>query len=192
MCCRLSSQHYTCDAQVFEDLSSFPFEPSTSETLELKTDSGVVGRLHLFKSVYRLGEEIIGTIDLSMATIPCLQVRVKLCLFNVYMHNMHVDGMYVHNIHVDDVYMYNMHVDGMYVYNMHVDGMYMHNMHVDDVYMYNMHVDGMYVYNMHVDGMYVHNMHVDGMYMHNMHVDGMYIFTKLGRVAKSKECLLGS
>lgn len=47
-------------------------------TMELKTDSGVVGRLHLFKSVYRLGEEIIGAIDLSMATVPCLQMMVSL------------------------------------------------------------------------------------------------------------------
>ena len=102
--------------------------------MELKTDSGVVGRLHLFKSVYRLGEEIIGTIDLSMATIPCLQVRVKFCLLNMYictyMHNMHVDGMYMLNMHVDGMYMRNMHVDGMYVHAQHACGWYVHAQYV--------------------------------------------------------------
>ena len=51
-------------------------------TYELKTEQGVIGRMQLFKSVYRLGEEIIGTLDLSKASVPCLQV-------NVYTPNTH-------------------------------------------------------------------------------------------------------
>jgi hypothetical protein len=41
----------------------------------LKNQSGILGRVSLYKSSYKLGEDVTGTIDLGGATISCLQVR---------------------------------------------------------------------------------------------------------------------
>ncbi|XP_072050998.1 RAB6A-GEF complex partner protein 2-like [Amphiura filiformis] len=40
--------------------------------------NGTVARFCLFKPAYKLGEDIIGTIDFSISTIPCLQYSVVL------------------------------------------------------------------------------------------------------------------
>ncbi|CAF4868606.1 unnamed protein product [Pieris macdunnoughi] len=39
---------------------------------------GKVGRFCLFKSAYRLGEDIVGTFDFSVGTVTCMQVSVSL------------------------------------------------------------------------------------------------------------------
>lgn len=39
---------------------------------------GKVGRFCLFKSAYKLGEDIVGTFDFSVATVNCVQVSVSL------------------------------------------------------------------------------------------------------------------
>lgn len=39
---------------------------------------GKVGRFCLFKSAYKLGEDIVGTFDFSVATVSCVQVSVSL------------------------------------------------------------------------------------------------------------------
>lgn len=39
---------------------------------------GKVGRFCLFKSTYKLGEDIVGTFDFSIATVRCIQVSVSL------------------------------------------------------------------------------------------------------------------
>lgn len=47
---------------------------------------GKVAKFCIFKTVYRLGEEIIGTFDFSEGDIPCLQVSrsfICLCMFAV-------------------------------------------------------------------------------------------------------------
>ena len=41
----------------------------------LKNQSGILGRVSLYKSSYKLGEDVTGTIDLGGASISCLQVR---------------------------------------------------------------------------------------------------------------------
>jgi hypothetical protein len=40
----------------------------------LKNPHGILGRISLFKSSYKLGEDITGALDLTTATIACLQV----------------------------------------------------------------------------------------------------------------------
>ena len=40
----------------------------------LKNQSGILGRISLYKPSYKLGEDVTGTLDLSGATISCLQV----------------------------------------------------------------------------------------------------------------------
>lgn len=35
---------------------------------------GKVGRFCLFKSAYKLGEDIVGTFDFSVGTVTCMQV----------------------------------------------------------------------------------------------------------------------
>lgn len=37
---------------------------------------GKVAKFCIFKTVYRLGEDIIGTFNFSEGDIPCLQVRI--------------------------------------------------------------------------------------------------------------------
>ena len=59
--------------------------------------------MQLFKSVYRLGEEIIGTLDLSKATIPCLQVNVHT---HTHMHTYTHQHMHVHMYITHDIRMY--------------------------------------------------------------------------------------
>lgn len=39
---------------------------------------GKVARFCLFKSSYKLGEDIIGTFDFTVATVKCIQVSVSL------------------------------------------------------------------------------------------------------------------
>lgn len=36
---------------------------------------GKVGTFGIFKSVYRLGEDVVGTLNLGEGTVACLQVR---------------------------------------------------------------------------------------------------------------------
>lgn len=43
----------------------------------LKNQNGILGRISLYKSSYKLGEDITGTLDLNGATIACLQVRTR-------------------------------------------------------------------------------------------------------------------
>lgn len=38
---------------------------------------GKVGRFCLFKSAYKLGEDIVGTFDFSVGTVTCMQVTTK-------------------------------------------------------------------------------------------------------------------
>ena len=40
----------------------------------LKNPHGTLGRISLFKSSYKLGEDITGALDLTTGTIACLQV----------------------------------------------------------------------------------------------------------------------
>ncbi len=40
----------------------------------LKNTHGLVGKVSLFKPSYKLGEDIVGLLDLGGATIACLQV----------------------------------------------------------------------------------------------------------------------
>ena len=44
----------------------------------LKNQSGVLGKVSLYKSSYKLGEDVTGTLDLSGASISCLQVRCSM------------------------------------------------------------------------------------------------------------------
>ncbi len=46
----------------------------------LKNQNGILGKISLYKASYKLGEDVIGTLDLTSATIACLQVFVKLVL----------------------------------------------------------------------------------------------------------------
>ena len=39
---------------------------------------GKVGRFCLFKSIYKLGEDIVGTLDFSCGTVKCVQLSVTL------------------------------------------------------------------------------------------------------------------
>lgn len=43
----------------------------------LKNQSGILGRVSLYKSSYKLGEDVTGTMDLGGASISCLQVRER-------------------------------------------------------------------------------------------------------------------
>ncbi len=47
---------------------------ATAVNYTLKNDHGVVGKVSLFKPSYKLGEDVVGLLDLSGATIACLQV----------------------------------------------------------------------------------------------------------------------
>ena len=56
------------------------------------SDRGSVGRFCLFKSAYRIGEEIVGSFDFSDSLIICLKVKrlvynrnCKNCLFSLKM-----------------------------------------------------------------------------------------------------------
>ena len=40
----------------------------------LKNPHGILGRISLFKSSYKLGEDITGAVDLTTGTVACLQV----------------------------------------------------------------------------------------------------------------------
>lgn len=40
----------------------------------LKNPHGILGRISLFKSSYKLGEDITGAMDLTTGTVACLQV----------------------------------------------------------------------------------------------------------------------
>lgn len=42
---------------------------------------GKVGRFCLFKSAYKLGEDIVGTFDFSVGTVTCMQVITLLDLY---------------------------------------------------------------------------------------------------------------
>ena len=42
----------------------------------LKNQNGVLGKVSLYKASYKLGEDVIGTLDLTSATIACLQVTI--------------------------------------------------------------------------------------------------------------------
>lgn len=44
------------------------------DTYNISNAEGVVARFCLFKPAFKLGEDIIGTIDFSQSTVPCLQV----------------------------------------------------------------------------------------------------------------------
>lgn len=39
---------------------------------------GKVGRFCLFKSAYKLGEDIVGTFDFSVGSVNCMQVRIRI------------------------------------------------------------------------------------------------------------------
>lgn len=41
----------------------------------ITNSKGNVARFCLFKLAYKLGEDIIGTFDFEMNTVPCVQVR---------------------------------------------------------------------------------------------------------------------
>ncbi|KAJ8029508.1 RAB6A-GEF complex partner protein 2 [Holothuria leucospilota] len=47
-------------------------------TYNITNTEGVVARFCLFKPAFKLGEDIIGTIDFSQSTVPCLQYSVVL------------------------------------------------------------------------------------------------------------------
>ena len=40
----------------------------------ITSNKGTVGKFSLFKSAYRIGEEIIGNFDFSESVIPCYKV----------------------------------------------------------------------------------------------------------------------
>ncbi len=42
----------------------------------LKNKNGLLGRISLYKASYKLGEDVTGTVDLTTATIACLQVTM--------------------------------------------------------------------------------------------------------------------
>ena len=55
----------------------------------LKNPHGILGRISLFKSSYKLGEDITGALDLTTGTIACLQVLgiaiiIHRALFNIF------------------------------------------------------------------------------------------------------------
>lgn len=49
-----------------------PFSP---DLYNISDGRGKVGTFGIFKSVYRLGEDVVGTLNLGEGTVACLQVR---------------------------------------------------------------------------------------------------------------------
>lgn len=46
----------------------------------LKNPHGILGRISMFKSSYKLGEDITGALDLTTGTIACLQVLITVVM----------------------------------------------------------------------------------------------------------------
>lgn len=53
-------------------LHSLPFSP---DLYNISDGRGKIGTFGIFKSVYRLGEDVVGTLNLGEGTVACLQVR---------------------------------------------------------------------------------------------------------------------
>ena len=47
-----------------------------TDVYNIVSDRGSVGRFCLFKSAYRIGEEIVGSFDFSDSLIICLKVKI--------------------------------------------------------------------------------------------------------------------
>ena len=48
-------------------------------TYTLKNRHGIVGKLLLFKNLYRLGDSVVVSFDFTAAAVKCLQVRKLYC-----------------------------------------------------------------------------------------------------------------
>ncbi|XP_032521344.2 RAB6A-GEF complex partner protein 2 [Danaus plexippus] len=66
--------HLTMALQVLQNLTA----RRSPNSYMITNGRGKVGRFCLFKSAYRLGEDIVGTFDFSVGTITCMQVSVSL------------------------------------------------------------------------------------------------------------------
>ena len=62
----------------------------------LKNPHGILGRISLFKSSYKLGEDITGALDLTTGTIACLQV------LDILLYVMHYSIVYDFGFASDD------------------------------------------------------------------------------------------
>lgn len=49
--------------------------PVSPDLYNISDGRGKVGTFGIFKSVYRLGEDVVGTLNLGEGTVACLQVR---------------------------------------------------------------------------------------------------------------------
>lgn len=54
------------------------------ENYTLKNQNGILGKVSLYKSSYKLGEDVTGTLDLSGATTFCLQVSYSQLVRRLY------------------------------------------------------------------------------------------------------------
>lgn len=50
----------------------------TSMNYTLKNPSGVIGRISFFKPSYKVGEDVTGALDLTLATTSCIQISAEL------------------------------------------------------------------------------------------------------------------
>ena len=62
------------------------FQLRSTVNYTLKNPHGILGRISLFKSSYKLGEDITGALDLTTGTIACLQVYMYYASFATYMY----------------------------------------------------------------------------------------------------------
>lgn len=61
---------------------------------------GKVAKFCIFKTVYRLGEDIIGTFNFSEGDIPCLQVSLQSVSFSFFYHIFCLIGLWIIIFHV--------------------------------------------------------------------------------------------
>jgi len=55
-------------------LQPFPPAPCSADLYNISNTRGKVGTFCIFKTVYKIGEDVIGTFNFSEGDIPCLQV----------------------------------------------------------------------------------------------------------------------
>ena len=62
--------------------------PTSPVNYTLKNPSGVIGRISFFKPSYKVGEDVTGALDLTLATTSCIQVSVEI-MYSTLKQNMH-------------------------------------------------------------------------------------------------------
>lgn len=60
-----------CIITAWADLNASNF---VADVYNINSNKGTVGKFSLFKSAYRIGEEIVGNFDFSESLIPCYKV----------------------------------------------------------------------------------------------------------------------